>query len=164
MTLVTSSPGSPGWKPMIDERSVRRPTFMEGTRIRLADAQEWSFPDHPPYKDDPRHIALLRALGEAEDRCDRLRTELALTIHLLTRNYDLTSADYRDLLEFEPGDPALGEMQRAIGKLADAQYRGMQRLSEMSPDSPLLRSTHWLLGRLLRRKSAVNSARSFWLN
>src|SRR5947209_20097825 len=102
------------WHPMVEEHSLRRPSFADGTRITLADGQAWSFPDQPPSKDDPEHLALLRGVSEAEDDAERLRAELALTIFLLSRNYNLLPQDYRAILEFDPGDTALAAMQHAI--------------------------------------------------
>src|SRR3954447_13765680 len=123
------------WNFMADEYSLRRPSFAEGTRITLADGQAWSLPDHPPYNDDPEHLALLRGVSEAEDDAERLRAELALAIFLLSRNYDLLPRDYRAILQFEPGDPALAEMQRAVHTLAADQVRAL-RLLDQSASSP----------------------------
>ena len=73
---------------MIDEEALRLPTFVEGTRIGLANGQAWSLPDPPAYEEDDEHQGLLRAIGEAEDERERLRAELALTIHLLRATID----------------------------------------------------------------------------
>src|SRR4051794_16859975 len=101
--MVISTFRDRGWKSMVDEQSLRRPTFVDGKRITLANGQAWSLPDHPPYKDDAEHLGVLRAVCDAEDDADRLRAELALTIFLLSKNYDLLPNDYRAILEFEPG-------------------------------------------------------------
>src|SRR5258708_2794017 len=133
MTVIISSPRHRRGDPMVDEQAHRRPTFAEGVRIRLANGQAWSFPDHPPCKDDQEHHAVLRGIIESEDAADRLRAELALTIFLLSRNYDLMPGDYRAILEFAPGDPALSEMQRSIHELAIDQIRGLRQHPDSDP-------------------------------
>jgi peptidoglycan/xylan/chitin deacetylase (PgdA/CDA1 family) len=111
-------PLPPRREPAIDELARRRPTFVEGTRIRLADGHDWAFPDQPPRPDDHELISVLRAIGESEDRPERLRGGLALAILLLSRNYDLTPADFQAILAFAPGDTELSELQRAVHELA----------------------------------------------
>jgi hypothetical protein len=149
---------------MVDEQSVRRPGFVEGTRIRLANGQEWTFPDHPPSKEDVEHQAVLREIGEAEDAADLLRAELALAIHLLSRNYDLTPEGFQAILDFAPGDPVLAEMQRAVHELATAQYRAFRHLPNSNAGSTLAPMVHWRILKLLKPRSRIGSMRSFWLN
>ena len=146
---------------MVDEQLLRRPTFAEGVRIRLADGQAWSLPDHPPYREDDEHIAVLRAIGEAEEALERTRCELVLAIVLLSRNYDLTSRDYQAILGYAPGDPALAEMQRAVHALARKQCQGLRRLPKPDPNahSPLPRPHHCSLGNFLRRQNRVAGSR-----
>src|SRR4051812_12212403 len=118
-TIVATSPHCQlRWGPMIDERALRRPNYVEGKGIRLANGQVWSFPERPPLQDDHELIAVLREIGESEDEPDQLRAELTLAILLLSRNYDLTPADYQAILGFDPGDPALEEMQRGVDEIA----------------------------------------------
>src|SRR5690242_7891870 len=81
----------------------RRPDFLGGLPVRLADGQDWAFAG-------PRELSradeslrgevhgLLGAIAWAEDEADRLRGELALAIALLAANYDLAPADYARLL------------------------------------------------------------------
>jgi hypothetical protein len=149
---------------MVDEQSLRRPTFVEGTRIQLADGQAWSLPDHPPYKEDFEHLAALREIGEAEDAADLLRAELALAIYLLSRNYELAPADFQAILEFAPGDPSLAEMQHTVHELAINQYRAFRRLPSSDASSPNLPTAHWRILSLLRPRNRVGSSKSFWLN
>ena len=108
---------------MRDERALRRPTFAEGRRLTLADGQTWSLPERPADHDDPKYDAMLRMIGEAEDEADRLRSELALSIFLLARNYELTPEAFQVLLDFAPGDPAQAQMQRDVHALAVEQIR-----------------------------------------
>jgi hypothetical protein len=145
---------------MVDEQALRRPDFVEGRRILLANGQAWSFPDHPPLHDD-EHIAALRAIGEAEDRADRLRAKMALTILLLSRNYDLSPSDYQAILGFRRSDPALAALQHAIHELAVEQLRALPRRSGAYSNSnpPAPRMTHWRLTRLFRPRSRIGKSR-----
>jgi hypothetical protein len=118
---------------MIDEQALRRPTFVEGTPIRLANGQSWSLPDPPPYQEDDAHRLVLQAIGEAEDQRERLRGERALTVLLLTRNYHLRAADYAELLDFAPDDPALAEMQAAVSALATRQRLALRPVGAANP-------------------------------
>ncbi|MBV8229777.1 MAG: hypothetical protein JO329_07325 [Planctomycetaceae bacterium] len=102
---------------MVDEQARRRVTFNEGTRIRLADGQFWSLPGRWSDHADPEYDATFVAIFEAEDVAERLRAELALTILLLSRNYDLTPEQFQELLGFPPDSPSLLEMQRAVHEM-----------------------------------------------
>jgi hypothetical protein len=137
---------------MLYEQTRRRPSFVEGARIRLADGQTWSLPDHPPYREDEEHIALLRAIGESEDDSERARGELALAILLLSHNYDLSPADYQTILDYPAGDPELVEVQRTLHAVATKQSRALRRMAESDAQGrpPAARPTHWSLGSLLR--------------
>jgi hypothetical protein len=115
-----------------DERSLRQPTFVEGTRIPLADGQTWSLPWRWSDQADPEYDAMLRAILEAEDESDRLRAELALTLFLLARNYRLTPDIYRRLLDFRPRSPLLEQMQRAVRAFTVEQMRSLP-LTEARP-------------------------------
>ncbi len=103
---------------MIDERSRRRTTFEEGTLIQLADGQCWWLPSLESQQSDAVLESLRRAIASAPDEPERLRDELALTILLLSRNYQLSPEFYPEILGFRPGDPARGELQRTIRRLA----------------------------------------------
>lgn len=102
---------------MIEERSRRRNTFVEGTPVQLADGQTWSLPALPEQSSDPVVDSLRRGIGSTATEAHRLRDELALTILLLSRNYQLTPELYPQLLGFRPGDPARIELQRSIRRL-----------------------------------------------
>ena len=140
---------------MFDEKALRLPTFVEGTRIGLANGQAWSLPDPPSLGEDDELQGLLRAIGEAEDEPERLRTELALTILLLSRNYHLTSADYGKLLNYAPGDPALAEMQAAVAALATRQRHALQTLTPVNSAVSFPAPAFWRLTQLLRRPKHV---------
>jgi hypothetical protein len=106
---------------------------------------------------------LLRGIIESEDAADCRRAELALAIFLLSRNYDLVPGDYRDILGFAPGDPALGEMQRSIHDLAIDQIRALRQDPDSDPNSSGLPKTHWRIFNLLKLRNRSGSGRSPWL-
>jgi hypothetical protein len=143
---------------MIDENALCLPTFVEGTRITLANGQAWSLPDPSSFGEDQNHQALLRAIVEAEDEPERLRAELALTIFLLSRNYRLTSADYMAVLDYGPGDPALGELQAVVHELAARQCRALRPVVPATPAVLLSPSILWRLSHLLGRAKHVESS------
>src|SRR4051794_14479361 len=102
---------------MMDESALRRTGFVEGPRVRLADGGLWALPLRDPKLDDPDYDALLAMVAESEDRAEMLRSELALTIFLLMRNYDLLPDALDVLLRFAPGDPALAATQGAVHEI-----------------------------------------------
>src|SRR5262245_36529215 len=103
---------------MRDENALRRPDFLGGIPIRFADDQAWTLPEPPPgapgekrFLDNgtglgPDYEAAVAAVLEAEDEPERLRAELALTILLLGRNYNLAPEDFQALLTFPRSSPA----------------------------------------------------------
>jgi hypothetical protein len=127
---------------MVNEQTRRRPDFVEGTRVRMADGQDWSFPDRLPSKDDREHVAVLREIVEVEDRDELLQAELALTIFLLARNYELTPDDFAAILGFAPGDPAQPRMQAAVHALAMNQVRVLKHFADSNTRSPELPPNH----------------------
>jgi hypothetical protein len=127
----------------MDERAARRPTFGEGTGIRLADGQTWTLPGRSPEAEDPEFDGIIRAVFEAEDDAERLRSELALTILLLSRNYDLKPGDYQRLLGYRPNDPALAEMQRAVHDFVMDQARRHHALLRLAPPAADAGSQNW---------------------
>jgi hypothetical protein len=103
---------------MIDEESCRRATFQDGASVQLADGQRWSLPGLSPDLTDPVVESLRRGVASSEGGPEVLRDELALTILLLSRNYQLSPELYPQLLRFQPGDPAREEFRRTIRRLA----------------------------------------------
>lgn len=108
---------------MIDELGSRRAVFVEGPRVVMADGGSWALPMREPRGADPEYDGLLEMVSESEDRAETLRSELALTIFLLTRNYDLSPESLDRLLTFPPGDPALSALQRAVHDVAQESFR-----------------------------------------
>jgi hypothetical protein len=125
---------------MLNELALRRRNFMSGLPIQLADGQPWEFPidlsiatslpdehsvsrssDEVALRTEVR--ALLEAVATAEDEHDRLKSELALAICLLTRNYHLEASDLQELLECGAGDPRTRTMQQSFHELAELHLR-----------------------------------------
>ncbi|QDV39692.1 hypothetical protein [Tautonia plasticadhaerens] len=118
---------------MLDEKNQRRPDAVLGRPIRLADGQRWIFPDPPtrpgPGEDETGglresdYLAMVAEVAESDSQPDRLRNELALMIHLLTRNYDLEPADVKALLRFPEDDPGHAEFRDVSRQVAAEHVR-----------------------------------------
>lgn len=122
----------------IDERSRRRPEFMGGVAVRLADGQDWHFaspgvrtrvlaggagPVVEPYwaidgwpNFDADFAAALNRLRETTTPADRLVATLATAAALLVVNYDLTHAEAAAVIF--PGDGP--DAPRIVRDLSDA--------------------------------------------
>jgi hypothetical protein len=109
---------------MLNEQSLRKPTFTQGNSVRLADGQEWTFPkprlrfkptvsadgkveigggpSFGPEFDDK--LDILFGVTEA-DPAERLRVKFEVAVRLLSANYDLRPEDFSELIVLEPGDP-----------------------------------------------------------
>jgi hypothetical protein len=117
---------------MLDETARRRPDFREGTTVRLADGQDWVFPDpvrasHGASRAGsaaaafgPEYVEILSGLDEVQgdEPEEILRAELALAIALLSRNYTLRGDEFLELLGRTPADPALRPVYEAIHAVA----------------------------------------------
>lgn len=141
---------------MFDEKLLRRPDFLEGVALRLADGGFWTVP--MPFGSDsedqrelattrllavnsPRYIELLKALRDAEDHSEVLRIELALAICLLRHNYNLNPSILGTLLSFHDRE-SLARMQRAMSEVASAHLRAFRPAPERlrgTSESHLLR-------------------------
>lgn len=85
---------------MIDEKGMRRSEFVEGVKVQLSDGQFWTLASDVDGCEDTRTAGLLELIYQAEDPAEGLRSELALTILLLSRNYHLDSDQLYGLLDF----------------------------------------------------------------
>jgi hypothetical protein len=112
---------------MLDEKSLRKPSFTAGHAVTLADGQEWTFPKprirlKPKIANGkveigggpsfgPEYDEQLDVLfGTVEvDPVERLRVKFEMAVKLLSANYDLKPEDYAELIVLEPGDPASDE-------------------------------------------------------
>lgn len=123
------------------ELASRRSTFRGGVGIRLADGQFWNLPGPaavaPRAEAESHYPDLLLALREADEEADRGLAVLALMIFLLNLNYDLDSAETRELLTFEPGSEALLDWRRESRAIA-ASHVEFQRRARSSPNSAVL--------------------------
>jgi hypothetical protein len=118
---AVADPGNPSTRP--DERPARKPDFVGGVHVRLSDGSWRSLPLRDPDKSEPEYDGLLVVICEAEDREERLLGELALTVHLLEHNYAFAPGELADLLSFSREDPALAELQNAVGGLVSESVR-----------------------------------------
>lgn len=123
---------------MLDERSLRRPTFTEGHQVALGDGQEWTFPkvvlrlvprldpdgsikvgEGPPYGADYQ-VELNRLLDGCDDtpegRYREIEAMMQLAAKLLLRNYDLSFDQLSALLYYDV-DGSTAEMWRALDRV-----------------------------------------------
>ena len=110
----------------LDETRARRTGFVVGPTVRLADGRDWSLPLREPGVSDREYDALLALIDTSEDRNEALRAELALTIFLLLRNYDLPPDAVDFLLRFAPGDRALAVLQAGVHEVACESARRLK--------------------------------------
>lgn len=107
---------------LIDEVGARRPDFVAGRRVAMADGQSWSLPcpevSYVPKFDEARGVGLeaessfgpdferkVEAVRSAISTRDEAAAAFALAIDLLRRNYDLGPDQYRELLGYRLGEP-----------------------------------------------------------
>jgi hypothetical protein len=114
---------------MLDEKSLRRPGFSEGYKVKLADGQEWTFPKpriqfRPQLGPDGRvevgggpsfgpeydhEFDVLFGVVEV-DALERLRVKFEMLVRLLTANYRLSADEVAELLVLEPGNDASDQL------------------------------------------------------
>jgi hypothetical protein len=109
---------------MNDETWRRRPGFQKETWVRLADGQNWSLPPIPVQGTDTEFDALIQALIESEDQNEIHRCELATTILLLARNYELSPREFEEILDFNSNGEALATARRVVHSLLFDGIRG----------------------------------------
>jgi hypothetical protein len=116
--------------PMIDEQICRRASFQEVTSIQLADGQRWWLPELSiDSRDAVLHSLVKAVVCGSDEQEEALRDQLALTMVLLSRNYQLSPDLYPQLFSFEPDDPARDELQRVVRELAlSAPFRSRVEL------------------------------------
>jgi hypothetical protein len=149
---------------MMNEENSRRPNYVLGYEIRLADGQFWHFPPAPvcPNTDldplasrgpDPEYLALLRAILSSEDSADRRRSELGLAIYLLSRNYNLGTEEMCRVFEFPPDRAGLEAARAALCALASPHLEWICRFEGDLPATTkppafdlLVRAVSWLWG------------------
>ena len=120
---------------MPDERSTRRPDFTPGPAVVLGDGRTWTLPRPTlrlfPVRDAEGRIAvgggpsfgaeyesLMDELAgcDPDDASARLTIQFRMAVLLLTRNYDLTDRDLRELLVVDADDPECRERWGAINQ------------------------------------------------
>jgi hypothetical protein len=144
---------------MLDEMQLRRPDFLPGISVRLADGQAWTLPSPPNAgaRTEPGsavlgedYEAIVRAIRESEDEPEMRRAELALVIALLARNYHLGPAEFWSLLGAPSGTPEAASLAQALHEVALAH---LERLRPTPPPghsrpSAIPRPRHRLAGLL----------------
>ena len=109
---------------MLDEKALRRPEFVPGSPVVLADGQRWElrrpivrfvpadnangFETRLKLDDDGTFARQLAAMEAAETGLASVVAQLAIGRTLLVANYDLTDSQVGDLLQFgyDDSDPA----------------------------------------------------------
>lgn len=118
---------------MLDEKALRKPEFTEGSRVALADGQEWTLPEYtycfyPDYDESGRIVASGRTsygpdvdadldvwLGAADvEPIERIGAQMRVVGDLLLRNYDLDITALQTLLRKNNADETSCEMWAAI--------------------------------------------------
>jgi hypothetical protein len=126
----------------LSEATTRRPDFVEGIAIRLANGEAWhfpkpviefrlrlgdgklSFPEQGRYGDGhmrdfgPEYWSLFEAACDAADGLDRLNAYATLAVALLRRNYDLTDTQVIALLPYCRTEEPNQEMWNSILEIA----------------------------------------------
>jgi hypothetical protein len=104
----------------LDEVTLRRPDFVEGEPVVLADGQTWQlrrplvrftpaetdsgFAVVLSLNNDPQYGALYRRYEAVEPGCPVMAESLALARAVLLANYDLTADQVGELLQFGASD------------------------------------------------------------
>ena len=126
----------------LDEAALRRPEFTEGSKVRLGDGQEWTFPrpvlrlipvrkpdgrigvgEPPPYGEDYQRelIDLLNGCDDTpEGRYRYVEAAMQLAAKLLLMNYDLTFDQLSELLYYDL-EGSTREMWEAIDQVIVGQ-------------------------------------------
>lgn len=121
----------------LDEAALRRPEWTEGTKVRLCDGQEWTFPrpvigftpvrkdgvwtaeQRPPYGDEFQ-AEKTAYLAMPRDTMDQyvawVGKRINLAAELLYRNYDLTDDQLVELLDMSDDDQCI-DMWNQIERL-----------------------------------------------
>ena len=126
---------------MLTEMDRRREEFLGGIPLMLADEQYWAFPgprETSPegQAQDPGLVALLGVIATSESEADRRRAELALAIRLLGRNYQLTPAEYQELLGSSGSEATRKRLMASFQDLARRHGEALQPRPATSESGP----------------------------
>jgi hypothetical protein len=122
---------------MLSEKAYRKEEFVEETRVRMADGQDWFLPALLPSGIDLEHDAILAAIEESEDYSELLKSELALTIYLLSKNYRLSPSALSEILDFKDDPRGREACQTAVHAMVFAHAINHQYIACGSmPRSP----------------------------
>ena len=127
---------------MLDEESLRRPDFVDGEPVVLADGQTWylrrpvvrfapaeneaGFQVCLSLAGDDGFGALTEAYERVSEGTDLVRAELALGRAVLLANYDLTPAQFGLLLRFgySEDDPEGSRLRDDVMAVATGRGKG----------------------------------------
>ncbi len=112
---------------MVSEKARRRAEFQGGAPVKMADGQEWAFANPPAAGVDAEYDALLQGLLEAEDRNEARKFELAIGMLLLSRNYQPSPREYREIFCFDSDDAGRSAAQEAISTLIGSNLERRRR-------------------------------------
>jgi hypothetical protein len=110
------------------EERRRSPSFLEGTKVLLADGNTWMLPVASallargvPAQASEELGSLVDAIQCSEGAEDLGTSELALAIFLLTWNYEFEEGELAAILTFPSGGPLRESSQQAFHDVA-AEY------------------------------------------
>jgi hypothetical protein len=150
---------------MLDERARRLPSFRQGTRIRLGDGQAWEFPGPPKGSDwnlppfGVEYRDLINAILESQDAAENRLAQLAFAILLLGHNYQLSSAEYEQLLDASPESAQGSDWQIEFQHIAQAHVQSALEIRAVSAatrpfvgaEGGASRGLQWIQNRLRSR-------------
>jgi hypothetical protein len=118
----------------LDEQALRKPGFVAGCPVTLADSQVWYLPPprlrfKPKFVDGTVTVAIAGAFGPGSeddtavlfgnveaDGAEFMRAKFAMAVRMLGENYSLRDEDFSRLIVLEVGDPASVERWKALGE------------------------------------------------
>jgi hypothetical protein len=104
----------------------------------MGDGQDWIFPNPPEPGVDCAYDALFRCYLDPEDMDDERRIELALAIHLFSRNYEPGPDEYQAIFSFGQDERARTAAQSAIAALIhEDPKRPRVHLSHATAKNPI---------------------------
>jgi len=136
-----------------DENALRKPGFIEGTRIVLGDGQAWSFPPvkiriYPDVADDGSLTARFKPTYYADgmekevdalfgvgspDAVEYLTAQFSVAVKLLKSNYDLPNAAFSELLGWVRDDPTSEKMWDKVRAIVMGRYANEEAEDDFDP-------------------------------
>jgi hypothetical protein len=126
---------------MLHEPSSRRPSFRQGTPIRLGDGQTWILaapPDASEWKSvlfGPKYKSLLEAMHEVDSAHEKHLAEMAFGIFLLSHNYYLSPDHFQQLLRASPGSSDSNDWQHELRRVIQEHLQSFLSFSADSSET-----------------------------